>query len=175
MSVRPLDWTRDAEDVARIDTSFTADRVYRFGREKGGFGFAFPLLTTTPVTKSYPLPMDDPGEGAFVAELDGAIAGFAQVAPPAWNGRAVVPHLYVSAPARGRGLGGALVEALAEQAGAAGARCLWLETQNVNYPAIQFYLAHGFYLCGFDESFYDPLELPGEFAFFFSRPLLGAL
>ena len=77
--VRPAEWSRDAEGVARIDTSFTTDRVYRFGREKGGFGFAFPLLTTTSLTKSYPLPTEDPGDGAFVAELDGEIAGFAQV------------------------------------------------------------------------------------------------
>jgi ribosomal protein S18 acetylase RimI-like enzyme len=77
----------------------------------------------------------------------------------------------VSAPHRGRGLGGALVDALADHARAAGARCLWVETQNVNHPAIQFYLAHGFYLCGFDESFYDPVENPGELAFFFSLPL----
>ena len=171
MTVRPLDWARDAEAVARIDSSFTTDRVYRFGREKGGFGFAFPLLTTTPVSKSFPMPAEDPGEGAFVAELDGEVAGFAQVGPPAWNGRAAVAHLYVDAPARGRGLGAALVDALAAHARSAGARCLWLETQNVNYPAIQFYLATGFYLCGFDESFYDPVELPGEFAFFLSRPL----
>jgi GNAT superfamily N-acetyltransferase len=171
MNVRPLDWARDADGIARIDTSFTTDRVYRFGRERGGFGFALPLLTTAPLTKSYPLPGEDPGGGSFVAELDREVAGFAQVEPPAWNGRAVVRHLYVSAPARGLGLGAALVEALAAEAKSAGARCLWLETQNVNYPAVQFYLAHGFYLCGFDESFYDPVELPGEFAFFFSRPL----
>ncbi len=171
MTVRPLDWAKDAEGVARIDTSFTADRVYRFGRETGGFGFAFPLLTTSERTKSYPLPESDPGDGAFVAELDGEIAGFAQVEPAAWNGRSTVSHLYVSARARGKGLGGALVDALAEHAKAAHTRCLWVETQNVNYPAIQFYLAHGFYLCGFDESFYDPVEQPGEFAFYFSRPL----
>jgi len=172
VTVRPLDWAQDEEGIARIDTSFTTDRVYRFGREKGGFGFAFPLLTTTPLTKSYPLPTEDPGRGSFVAEADGEVAGFAQVELPGWNGRAVVPHLYVSAPHRGRGLGVALVEALAAEAKSAGARCLWLETQNVNHPAVQFYLAAGFYLCGFDESFYDPVELPGEFAFFFSRPLL---
>jgi len=171
VNVRPLVWARDAEGVVRIDTSFTTDRVYRFGRERGGFGFALPLLTTAPLTKSYPLPESDPGEGAFVAELDGEIAGFAQVEPPAWNGRAAIPHLYVSAPARGRGLGKTLVDALAAHAKSAGARCLWLETQNVNYPAVQFYLATGFYLCGLDESFYDPVELPGEFALFFSRPL----
>lgn len=171
MTVRPADWSTDADGIRAIDTSFSTDRVYRFGREKGGFGFAFPLVTTTPVSKSYPLPVEDPGEGAFVVELDGEIAGFAQVEPPGWSGRAVVPHLYVSAQARGKGLGGALVDALADHAKAARARCLWAETQNVNYPAIQFYLAHGFYLCGFDESFYDPVELPGEFAFFLSRPL----
>ena len=171
MTVRPVDWARDAEGIAAIDTSFTTDRVYRFGRERGGFGFALPLLATTPLTKSYPLPKDDPGDGAFVAELDGEIAGFAQVEPPAWNGRAVVTHLYVSSSHRGRGLGRALLDALAAHARAGGARCLWIETQNVNYPAIQFYLATGFRLCGFDESFYDPVELPGELALFFAREL----
>ena len=172
MTVRPADWARDAESVGAIDTSFTTDRVYRFGRERGGFGFAFPLVTTTAVTKSYPLPEDDPGPGSFVAEAGGAVVGFGQVDPPAWNGHAVVRHLYVSAPRRGQGLGTALVDSLGNHARAAGARCLWLETQNVNYPGIQFYLRRGFYLCGFDESFYDPVETPGEFAFFFSLPLL---
>jgi ribosomal protein S18 acetylase RimI-like enzyme len=171
VSVRPANWAADADGIRAIDTSFTTDRVYRFGREKGGFGFALPLLTRAPLTKSYPLPESDPGDGAYVAELDGGIAGFAQVEPPAWNGRATVLHLYVSTPHRGRGLGAALLSALAEHARALGARCLWLETQNVNYPAIQFYLANGFYLCGLDESFYDPVQNPGEFALFLSRPL----
>ena len=171
MTVRPATWASDADGIRALDTSFTTDQVYRFGRERGGFGFALPLLTTAPLTKSYPLPDSDPGDGAFVAEVEGEIAGFAQVEPPAWNGRAPVPHLYVSTTHRSRGLGKALVDALAAHAKAAGARCLWLETQNMNYPAVQFYLATGFYLCGLDESFYDPVELPGEFALFFSRPL----
>jgi len=171
MNVRPANWAQDADGIRAIDTSFTTDRVYRFGREKGGFGFALPLLTRVPLTKSYPLPQADPGEGAFVAELDGEVTGFAQVEPPGWNGRASVTHLYVSAPWRGRGFGAALLDALAERARAAGARCLWIETQNVNYPAVQFYLAHGFRLCGLDESFYDPVELPGEIALFFAREL----
>lgn len=36
------------------------------------------------------------------------------------------------------------------------ARCLWLETQNVNYPAVQFYLRLGFELCGLDQTLYAP-------------------
>ena len=55
----------------------------------------------------------------------------------------------------------------------AGARCLWLETQNTNYPAIQFYQHVGFRLCGLDESLYDPAG-PGrnEIALFFVRELI---
>jgi ribosomal protein S18 acetylase RimI-like enzyme len=169
VNVRPADWSQDADGIRAIDTSFTTDRVYRFGRERGGFGFALPLLTTTPLTKSYELPDADPGEGAFVAEVDGLIAGFAQVEPPSWNGRAAVSHLYVSPPHRGQGAGKALLDALAAHARFANAPCMFVETQNVNYPAVRFYLAAGFYLCGLDESFYDPVELPGEFALFFAR------
>ncbi len=169
MNVRPARWSRDAAGIRAIDTSFTTDRVYRFGRERGGFGFSLPLLTRAPLTKSYAVPETDPGDGAFVAEVDGAIVGFAQIEPPTWNGRAAISHLYVSPPHRGRGVGRALLDALAEQARRKGARCLFVETQNVNYPAVQFYLAAGFYLCGLDESFYDPVELPGEFALFFAR------
>lgn len=128
-----------------------------------------PLLTRAPLTKSYAVPETDPGDGVFVAEVDGAIVGFAQIEPPTWNGRAAISHLYVSPPHRGRGVGRALLDALAERARRKGARCLFVETQNVNYPAVQFYLAAGFYLCGLDESFYDPVELPGEFALFFAR------
>jgi ribosomal protein S18 acetylase RimI-like enzyme len=32
------------------------------------------------------------------------------------------------------------------------ARCLWLETQDVNYDAIRFYLGAGFQWCGLDLS-----------------------
>ncbi|HEX3453565.1 MAG TPA: GNAT family N-acetyltransferase [Gaiellaceae bacterium] len=169
MNVRPADWSRDADGIRAIGTSFTTDRVYRFGRAKSGFEFALPLVTCAPLTKSYPLPDADPGDGAFVAESDGAIVGFAQVEPPTWNGRAVVPALHVAPEHRGRGVGRALVDALVAHAREAQARCLFVETQNVNYPAVQFYLATGFYLCGLDKSFYDPTELPGEFALFFAR------
>ena len=51
------------------------------------------------------------------------------------------------------------------------ARCLWLETQDVNGPAIGFYLRQGFTLCGFDDTLYDPAVNPGETALFFSHPL----
>ena len=58
--------------------------------------------------------------------------------------------------ARGVGIGRALLQAIEPIARAAGALRLWLETQNVNYPAIRFYRRQGFRLVGLDESLYDP-------------------
>jgi ribosomal protein S18 acetylase RimI-like enzyme len=170
MIVRSASWPEDAAGIAAIDTSFTTDRVYRVVRERLGFALA-ELTIDPPVTKTYPLPETDPGGGAFVAELDGEIAGFAQIEPPAWNGRAVVSHLYVSASHRGHGIGAVLLNELADHERTAGARCLWAETQNVNHAAVHFYLATDFRLCGLDKSFYDPVEHPGEIALFFAREL----
>jgi ribosomal protein S18 acetylase RimI-like enzyme len=51
------------------------------------------------------------------------------------------------------------------------ARCLWLETQNVNGPAIALYLRQGFRLGGFDDTLYDPAVDPDEVALLFTHPL----
>jgi len=52
------------------------------------------------------------------------------------------------------------------------AGCLWLETQNINYGAIQFYQRVGFTWCGLDLALYDSHGLAaGETALFFVRYL----
>jgi ribosomal protein S18 acetylase RimI-like enzyme len=53
-----------------------------------------------------------------------------------------------------------------------GARCLWLETQNINYPAVRFYLHLGFQWCGLDRSLYEPGDpAASETALFFAYEL----
>jgi ribosomal protein S18 acetylase RimI-like enzyme len=87
-----------------------------------------------------------------------------------WNRRAVVWHFYIAPAYRGRGVGRALVEAAAAEAQNRNARCLWLETQNINYGAIQFYEHVGFRWCGLDMSLYDPQRVATEeIALFFVR------
>ena len=101
---------------------------------------------------------------------DGAIVGFAAVRFEAWNRRAALWHLYVAPAQRGRGIGRALLAAVTDYALRVGARCLWLETSSVNYPAIQFYQRMGFAWCGLDQSLYAPDgEAAGETALFFAR------
>nr|WP_276324238.1 GNAT family N-acetyltransferase [Symbiobacterium thermophilum] len=46
----------------------------------------------------------------------------------------------------------ALVGSVEAFAAAVGARCLWLETSNLDDPAIQFYRRLGFRWCGLDVS-----------------------
>ena len=53
-----------------------------------------------------------------------------------------------------------------------GARCLWLETQDVNYDAIQFYQRVGFQWRGLDRSFDEhDGSATDETAVFFMRLL----
>jgi ribosomal protein S18 acetylase RimI-like enzyme len=103
------------------------------------------------------------------------VVGYGEVQFNAWNQRAEIENLAVSADFRGLGIGRALVQAIDQRARREpSARCLWLETQNLNYPAVQFYLRMGFRLCGLDETLYDPGMpglLPGEIALYFVRDL----
>jgi ribosomal protein S18 acetylase RimI-like enzyme len=160
----------DEAQIAKVDTSFSTDRIYRVNTDGLGFHLREEPVAP-PLAKTYAVPPLRPSDRLFVAEDDSHVVGFAEVELASWNRRATITHLYVSPLHRGRGMGGALVEALAERARADGARCLWLETQNVNYPAVQFYRRLGFHLCGLDESLYDSALLPGEVALFFARDL----
>jgi ribosomal protein S18 acetylase RimI-like enzyme len=162
----------DLETISRIDTSFSCDRIYRVRRD----GLAFYLdeeHVEPPVEKTYPLPSLTLSDRLFVACLGDETVGFGELEFESWNGRARIEHLYVSSAHRGRGAGGALLQALDERArNEEGVRCLLVETQNVNYPAIQFYRRSAFRLCGLDETLYrpdDPALVPGEVALFFAR------
>jgi ribosomal protein S18 acetylase RimI-like enzyme len=128
-----------------------------------------PTRIDPPIRKVYGSPRTGDQIETLVAEMGGAIVGVACISVATWNRRAVVEDLAVHPDRRGRGVGRALIEALEERARVGGARCLWLETQNINVPAIGFYRRLGFRFCGLDENLYDPVVHPGEVALFFER------
>jgi ribosomal protein S18 acetylase RimI-like enzyme len=164
----------DLGDLGLVDTSYRTDRIYRVRRSELGFWLDEERIDP-PVHKTNPRPQLELGNGLFVACVGTELVGYAELLFEAWNGRARIEHIYVSGSFRGRGVGRALIQAADERARQEpAARCLWLETQNVNYPAVQFYQRMGFQLCGLDESLYrpgDPALLPGEVALYFSRDL----
>jgi len=169
---RPIRLPSDATAVDALDRTYTTTTGYELRRSAAADGHRAVELVgpmeIAPVTKRYEM---TPRDGGLVARRAGAVIGYAHVEYVDWNRRAEIGDFYVAASARRTGVGRALMTAVERRAGRTRARCLWLETQNVNGPAIAFYLHQGFALCGFDETLYDPAVHPGEVALFFSRPL----
>jgi GNAT superfamily N-acetyltransferase len=100
--VRAADRAGDRARIARIDTSFQTDRVYRVTADPAGFRLD-EEPADPPRTKAYPVAHEDLGEGLVVAEDEGELVGFGEVVLEAWNRRATITHLYVAPSSRGTG------------------------------------------------------------------------
>ena len=158
-----------------MDTGFATERVYRVSASASAFALREERTAQT-LHKRYNLQHDVDAwpemDTALVAELDGRVAGVAALSHDAEDDRALLRAVYVDAPQRGRGTGRALVNAMIERGRQLGARCLWLETQDVNHAAIGFYRRLGFVWCGLDLSLDEHDGSPGdETAVFFSLQL----
>jgi ribosomal protein S18 acetylase RimI-like enzyme len=175
VAIRRVRLPEDRAALLGLDRSFTTDRVYRIASTADSFALeAIPVQP--PLRKEFPLADDLGAERAwdegFVAEQGGSVIGFAAFTHRRWNRRTELSHLYVAPSVRGQGVGRTLVEAVIAAARDAEMRCVWLETSNLAYPAIQFYRRIGFALCGLDVSLYDPAsEVAGETALYFMRPV----
>ena len=171
MEIRPLSWPADLPQLERLDTSFSTDIVYDVQSLPHGFAIVERRVTPS-LLKQYPIVWEDlrACTAAIVAEREGVLLGVAALQHVAWNRRAAVAHLYVDRPARGQGIGARLVRDLHIRAKALHARCLWVETQNMNAPAIHFYERCGFVFSGLDLSLYDPQDTAGDIALYFVLP-----
>ena len=173
IALRPLHWPDDRASLLALDTSFTTDRVFHLQQTNHGFKLD-EAAAEPPIHKSYSLvdgvdviPSHD---WVRICERDHEVAGVASMTIEAWNRRAVLHHLYVTREARRIGVGHALVTAAIGAARDRDARCVWVETQTVNYGAVKFYRSVGFAWCGFDTSLYDSSDASvDEVALFFSR------
>lgn len=170
---RPLDLPRDRGRLEEMDLSYTTHRIYAV--ETMSLGFALvETVASPPVTKRYRVSWSEleAAPVAIVAEREELVLGVMALNYQEWNHRAVISHLYVDRAARSCGIGTHLVRLAKREAEMRQARCVWVETQNINAAAIRFYQRNGFSLCGLDRALYDPSEAPGESAVFFSFPLI---
>lgn len=90
--------------------------------------------------------------GAFEGDRE---IGYLELSHESWNNRMRVANILVSEEYRGNGAGSLLMERAIQEAKAAGARMLVLETQSCNDKAIRFYRKHGFHIIGFDRYSYS--------------------
>ncbi len=183
LTIRSARWPQDVAALSILDTAFVTERIYRPVQEDLGLRLVEEAVQP-PLHKRYAFSPSDLEEWrdwdyTAVVEENGVLAGFAAAQYVAWNRRVVIGHLYVAPDFRRNGAGTGLLEVLDVFARSVHARCLWLETQNVNHPAIQFYRRSGFAFCGFDATLYDPdameleTSLQDEVALFFARPVFG--
>jgi ribosomal protein S18 acetylase RimI-like enzyme len=175
VAITPAAWPLHEIAVARLDPSYVTDRVFRVRR--GPFSFRLSVERVDPPHRGLAVPLSEhlaelrAAEHAVVAEDRGMVVGVA-AADLEWSGRVRVQHIYVAPTARGRGVGRALMQSVVGFARTQGSRCVWLETQASNYPAVQFYRRVGFALCGLDERFYGPAS--ADTALFFALDLPDA-
>ena len=177
VTIREAQWPRDIAALSTLDTGLVTETIYRPVQADLTFRLEAESVAP-PLRKRYPFAPADAEErrtwdvAAIAEDADGAAAGFAAAQSETWNRRVTLQHLYVAPAFRRQGVGTRLLAAVDAFARSIEARCLWLETQNVNVPAIRFYRRCGFTFCGFDSALYDPRHAPEtEIALFFARPI----
>lgn len=174
ITVREAKFPEDAEQIARIDTSFTTEAIYTAHGDGERIGLRLTPLET-PVTKRFPLDdlnqQERPWEFAMVAFADDRICGFLAAGYRTWNRRLTIWHLYVDGPQRRRGIARRLLDQAQVYGSAKGALNLWLETSSLNAPGVRAYRRLGFELCGLDTTLYQGTPAEKETALFFSSRL----
>lgn len=185
----------DTPALHKLDYSFETDRIYTL-RVSGILSpnedttqtldrpaLAYELWETTvdpPLYKSY-REYDHTAEevearlnsvdGGYVALADGKIAGVVLLNLEAWRSVVRIEDIIVGRQFRRYGIGSLLLNCASDWARNRGCRAIVLETQNVNYPAIQFYLRNGWEVWSVYQHFYPPGSVEHEVAIFMGKRL----
>jgi ribosomal protein S18 acetylase RimI-like enzyme len=185
----------DAPALYDLDYNFETDRIYtlhvhnRLLREAQGddvdeqAAFAFELAETLldyPLYKNfreYENTLADVEaklksvEGGYVALADGQVAGGILLYIEEWRSVARVKDIIVGRQFRRYGVGSLLLRCAADWARKRDCWALVLETQNTNYPAIQFYLRNGMEIWSINQHYYPTGPQDHEVAIFMGKRL----
>lgn len=185
----------DAPALHKLDYSFETDRIYAL-RVNGNLApnddalhvpntpaFAFELWETPvdmPLYKSfreYEHKLEEVEarlscvDGGYVALADEEVAGAILLNLEEWRSVTKVEDLIVGRQFRRFGIGSLLLKCASDWARNRGCCAIVLETQNVNYPAIQFYLRNGLEVWSIYQHFYPPGPVEYEVAIFMGKEL----
>jgi GNAT superfamily N-acetyltransferase len=185
----------DATAIHDLDYSFETDRIFTLcvqehleqqdtsGKLVVKPGLAFELLETPvdpPLYKNYrefestladvETRLNDV-EGGYVALADEQVAGVILLNVDEWRSVARIEDIIVGRQFRRYGIGSLLLNCAADWARNRGCWAILLETQNVNFPAIQFYLNNGLEVWGISRHYYPPGPVEHEVAIFMGKRL----
>ncbi len=112
-------------------------------------------------------------DGGYVALAGGQVAGVVLLKVEQWRSVARIEDIIVGRQFRRYGIGSLLLKCASDWARNRGCWAIVLETQNVNYPAIQFYLRNGLEVWSINQHFYPPGSIEHEVAIFMGKKLIG--
>ena len=155
----------DLPALAAMDLRYPASRILRLERERSGDEHRFRLRwaeregAEPEIYNAYTVERLRDAmrrvDAFFVAEVGAVIAGMLIVIKPAWTDAGEVTDLAVDAGLRRAGAGHALIERALDFARQQRLRALWVEPRSDNADAIEFYLALGFRISGFNDRMYS--------------------
>jgi len=164
-----MDLTKKIKPLEREDWlgyklvfNYTANSYYdvQIDKEDTGFNVSFekknfetPILKTDEVIDQLFAPRWDDIKAWGIVE-DGKLLAVVETVVESWNNRLRVTELWVDDSLHRQGLGTALMDIAINRAKEEARRVVVLETQTCNENAINFYLAYGFSLIGFDSCAY---------------------
>jgi len=184
----------DALALHRLDYSFETDRIYTL-RVRGSLTqgeaatnragvptLAFELVETPvdpPLYKAYSefehsladIEARLCNSEGYIALADGQVAGAVLLDVEEWRSVARIEDIIVGRQFRRYGIGSLLISCACDWARERGCWAILLETQNVNYPAIQFYLRNGLEVWSINQHFYPPGSVEHEVAIFMGKRL----
>lgn len=154
----------DLAALAALDVGYATDRVLSLERSGIAPELTFELRwsATAPREKLYDELTPEGLRSAtskvdlfLSAEIEGRHAGYLMVMLPGYSDAGEITDLAVHRPLRRHGVGRGLVETAARWARERKLRALWVEPAADDATAIEFYLALGFRISGFNDRMYS--------------------
>lgn len=151
---------------------YTTDRIYSVSSIEFGGSFEFSLKEKAlPYTKNWETTSEDLEElntiiekgNSFGAFVDEELAGWIICEHRTRNNSLYIENILIDEKHRRQGIGIMLIKSAIKEARRLNCRVIELETQNTNYPAIQFYRRMGFNITGLNTRLYNNSD---EIAFF---------
>jgi len=110
-------------------------------------------------------------EGGYIALAGGQVAGVILLNVEEERAVARIKHIIVGRQFRRYGIGSLLLSCASDWARNHACWAILLEIQNINYPAIQFYLRNGLEVWSINNHFYPPGSDEHEVAIFMGKKL----
>lgn len=164
MEIKKLQKLTSNPSVEWGQNGYSTDIIYSVSSIELSSNFEFTLREKKlSYTKIWETGSDDIDELNMIIEKDSSFGVFAEnelqgwiiCEHRTWNNSFYIENILVNEKYRRQGLGIMLIKNAIKEARKLNCRVIELETQNTNYPAIQFYRRMGFNITGLNTRLYD--------------------